>query len=73
MEKMVEPNVNATAFSVSPSYLSEKVEARPAVGIANAMKNPISISASTAYISFTKKSMATPKAGIHINFTAETK
>ena len=39
MENIVVPSVKTTALSESPLKVSANVDARPAVGTANAMKN----------------------------------
>ena len=75
IESTVEPKVKATAFSVSPLKLSEKVEASPAVGIPNAINTPTIISVSTkppVKIDFATKSSATITTGNTTSFNAET-
>ena len=70
---MVVPRVKATALSVSPEYVSAKVDARPAVGIENATKNPRIISFETILFGIARrpKRITTIVVGIRNNFKNE--
>ena len=75
MDNIVVPSVNATALSESPLNWSEKVEASPAVGIANAIKQPNTISEtiqSLAKVARTTSKSATITTGKRMSFTAAT-
>ena len=64
IEISVVPRVKMTELSVSPEYVSAKVEASPAVGIENATKKPRIIFVSTMLLGIARRAKRTATAAI---------